>query len=47
MRLKNIDGVNVVCLGREVLPAANMPLVVDEVTFEIYEMYDSKYNKLM
>lgn len=47
MRLKDIDGVDVVCLGREVLPPANMPLVVDEVTFEIYEMYDSKYNKLI
>ncbi|MGE4385646.1 MAG: hypothetical protein AB7E39_07280 [Endomicrobiaceae bacterium] len=47
MRLKNIDGVDVICLGREVLPPVNMPLVVDEVTFEIYEMYDSKYNKLV
>ncbi|MDD3127431.1 MAG: hypothetical protein PHT27_07445 [Candidatus Izemoplasmatales bacterium] len=47
MRLKNIDGVDVVCLGREILPPANMPLVIDEVTFEIYEMYDSKYNKLI
>lgn len=47
MRLKNIDGVDVVCLGREILPPVNMPLVIDEVTFEIYEMYDSKYNKLI
>ncbi|MFA7074826.1 MAG: hypothetical protein WC234_06540, partial [Endomicrobiaceae bacterium] len=47
MRLENIDGLDVICLGREVLPPANMPLVVDEVTFEIYEMYDSKYNKLV
>ena len=36
----------IVCLGREILPPNNMPLVVDETTFEIFEIYDFEYNKI-
>jgi|GEM_PF-1977090 len=45
-KLKKLDGQNVICLGREVLPPKNMPLIVDEVAFEIYEVYDTAYKKL-
>jgi len=47
MRLQKFEGNNVICLGRETLPQANMPLVIDEVTFEIYEMYDFDYKRLI
>ena len=37
----------VIVLGREILPPSNVLLVVDETTFEIYEVYDLDYNRLM
>lgn len=46
-KLKDVDGKNVICLGRQTLPQADMPLVIDEVPFEVYEMYDFDYKKLM
>jgi hypothetical protein len=45
--LSILENKEIVCLGREILPPKNMPLIVDETTFEIYEVYDSKYKKLM
>jgi hypothetical protein len=45
-KLKQFEGQNLICLGREVLPPENMPLVVDELTFEIYEVYNTEYKKL-
>ena len=41
-----ISDKEVICLGREVLPLKDMFLVVDEINFEIYEIYDTDYNKL-
>ncbi|GAB1401932.1 hypothetical protein MASR1M68_08430 [Elusimicrobiota bacterium] len=45
-KLKQFEGQTLICLGREVLPPKNMPLVVDEIAFEIYEVYNSEYKKL-
>ena len=45
--LSSLEGKDVIVLGREILPPKNFPLVVDETTFEIYEVYDINYNKLM
>jgi len=45
--LSKLENNKVVCLGREILPPTNMPLIVDESTFEIYEIYDADYNKLI
>lgn len=44
--LSVLNNKEVICLGREIIPPSNLPLVVDETTFEIYECYDSQYNKL-
>lgn len=44
--LSFLSGKEVVVLGREIIPPSNMYLVVDESTFEIYEVYDTDYNKL-
>ena len=43
----SLENKDIVCLGREIKPPNNFPLVVDETTFEIYEIYDTQYNKLM
>lgn len=45
--LSSLANNEIVCLGREILPPSNMPLIVDETTFELYEVYDEQYNKLM
>lgn len=45
--LSSLNGKEIIVLGREILPPSNMYLVVDETTFEIYEVYDEQYNKLM
>lgn len=45
--LSVLEGKKVACLGREILPPNNMPFVVDELTFEIYEIYDANYKKLI
>ena len=45
--LKNLEGREIIVLGREVLPEKNVALFVDETTFELYEVYDEQYNKLM
>lgn len=45
--LSALENQNIICLGREIIPPENLPLVVDETTFEIYEVYDYKYNKIM
>ena len=38
---------DIICLGRDILPLKNMPLVMDEITFEIYEIYDFEYKRLI
>lgn len=43
----SLEGKDVVCLGREILTPKEIPLIVDITTFEIYEVYDNQYNKLM
>ncbi|MBR3654903.1 MAG: hypothetical protein IKN62_05685 [Elusimicrobia bacterium] len=45
--LSSLENKNIIVLGREIIPPKNFPLVVDETTFEIYEVYDINYNKLM
>ncbi|MBQ3835055.1 MAG: hypothetical protein II816_06040 [Elusimicrobia bacterium] len=45
--LSDLNGKEVIVLGREILPPSNMLLVTDETTFEIYEVYDFNYNKIM
>lgn len=45
--LSSLANQEVIVLGREILPPSNMLLVVDETTFEIYEVYDLNYNKIM
>jgi len=45
--LSSLNGKEIIVLGREILPPSNMLLVVDETTFEIYEVYDEQYNRLM
>lgn len=45
--LKNLEGQKIIVLGREVLPEKNIALFVDETTFELYEVYDEQYNKIM
>ena len=37
----------IICLGRDILPLKTMPLVMDEITFEIYEIYDFEYKRLV
>jgi hypothetical protein len=44
--LSFLSGKEIVVLGREIIPPSNMYLVVDESTFEIYEVYDTDYNRL-
>jgi len=41
-----LEGKDVICLGKYIATVDNMPLVVDEVIFEIYEMYDLDYNRI-
>ncbi len=45
--LSSLANKDVIVLGREILPPSGYPLVVDETTFEIYEVYDVNYNKIM
>ena len=45
--LSLLENKRVIVLGREILPPRNIPLVVDETTFEIYEVYDTDFNQLM
>lgn len=45
--LSSLENKEIICLGREIIPPSNYPLVVDETTFELYEVYDTDYNKLM
>lgn len=45
--LSSLENKEIICLGREIIPPNNLPLVIDETTFEIYEVYDYQYNKLM
>ena len=45
--LSSLENQNIIVLGREIIPPKNFPLIVDETTFEIYEVYDLNYNKLM
>lgn len=45
--LSELNSKEVIVLGREILPPSNMLLVADETTFEIYEVYDLDYNKIM
>ena len=45
--LSSLENKEIICLGREIIPPSNFPLIVDETTFELYEVYDPKYNKLM
>ena len=44
--LSSLENKEIIVLGREILPPLNMPLVVDETTFEIYEVYDIDLKKL-
>jgi len=44
--LSSLMDKDIIVLGREIIPPSNMPLVVDETTFEIYEVYDLNYNKI-
>lgn len=43
---KLISDKEVICLGREIMPLSDMYLVVDEMNFEIYEVYDLDYNRI-
>jgi hypothetical protein len=43
---KLISDKDVICLGREIMPLNDMYLVIDEMNFEIYEVYDLDYNKI-
>jgi hypothetical protein len=45
--LSSLENKDIIVLGREIIPPSNFPLVVDETAFEIYEVYDANYNKLM
>ena len=45
--LSDFANKELVVLGREILPPSNVLFVLDETTFEIYEIYDLDYNRLM
>ncbi|MBR4632483.1 MAG: hypothetical protein IKO48_04100 [Elusimicrobia bacterium] len=45
--LSKLENNEIIVLGREIIPPSKYPLIVDETTFEIYEVYDINYNKLM
>lgn len=45
--LSVLDGKEVACLGRQIMPPNNMFVVIDEMTFEIYEVYNANYKKLI
>lgn len=45
--LSDFANKDLIVLGREILPPSNVLFVLDETTFEIYEIYDLDYNKLM
>ncbi|WP_413854416.1 hypothetical protein [Candidatus Ruminimicrobium bovinum] len=46
-KIKNFANQKIICLGRELPFVDDMPTVVGETIFEIYEVYDSDYNKLI
>lgn len=45
--LSSLENKEIICLGREIITPKEIPLIIDNVTFEIYEVYDYQYNKLM
>ena len=45
--LSVLDGKEVACLGRQIVSPNNMYVVIDESVFEIYEVYDANYKKLV
>ena len=45
--LSPLKDMELICLGRELLPLQNMPIVVDEITFEIYEVFDYEYRRVL
>ncbi|WP_372519766.1 hypothetical protein [Candidatus Ruminimicrobiellum ovillum] len=45
--LSSLQDKRIIVLGREIIPPSNFPLIVDETTFEIYEVYDLDFNKLI
>ena len=46
-KVKNFVNNKIVCLGREVANVDDILLSTGETIFEIYEVYDSNYNKLL
>jgi len=46
-KIKNFVNKKIVCLGREVANAGDVPISAGETVFEIYEVYDSDYNKIL
>jgi len=45
-KIKNFVNKKIVCLGRE-LPSTDVPVNAGETVFEIYEVYDADYKKLI
>lgn len=45
--LSPLKDMELICLGRELLPLQNMPIIVDEITFEIYEVFDYEYRRVL
>ena len=45
--LSVLNGKEVACLGRQIVAPNDKFVVIDENTFEIYEVYDANYKKLM
>lgn len=45
-KIKNFVNNKIVCLGRE-LPSTDVPISAGETIFEIYEVYDADYKKLL
>lgn len=45
-KVKNFVGEKIVCLGRE-LPSTDVPISEGETIFDIYEVYDADYKKLL
>ncbi len=45
--LSALKDMELICLGRDMLPLDKMPVVVDEITFELYEVFDYEYNKVL
>ena len=45
--LSSFVNTEIIVLGREILPPNGMPLVFDELSFEVYEIFDTDYKKLL